>query len=74
MGAGLALSTLSVVLVARWADQAELTGAARTVAIQLANVSAFAGLWLAQFVILDRVLFADRVPVRQDRPVPVVSR
>lgn len=72
--AGLALSTLSVVLVARWAAHAQLTGAARTVAIQLANVAAFGGLWLLQFVILDRVLFADRVPVRQDRPVPVVSR
>lgn len=72
--AGLALSTLAVVLVARWADGVALTGAARTLAIQFANLAVFGGLWVLQFVILDRVLFADRVRVRQDRPVPVVSR
>ena len=72
--AGLALSTLAVVLVGRWADHASLTGAGRTLAIQAANVAAFGGLWLLQFVILDRVLFADRIRVGQDRRVPVVSR
>ena len=72
--AGLALSTLSVVAVGRWADHSALTGATRTVAIQAANLAAFGALWLLQFVVLDRLLFADRAPVRQDRRVPVVSR
>lgn len=72
--AGMALSTLAVSLTGRWADHADLTGASRTLAIQSANVAAFGALWLAQFVILDRVLFADRAAVRQDRRVPVVSR
>lgn len=72
--AGLVLSTLAVSVAGRWTDASDLTGATRTLAIQGANVVAFGTLWLAQFVILDRVLFADRGVVRQDRPVPVVSR
>ena len=72
--AGLVLSTLAVTLTGRWVDAAGLTGAARTLALQAASVTAFGALWLAQFVILDRVLFADRTRVRQDQPVPVVSR
>lgn len=72
--AGLVLSTLAVSVAGRWTDRAGLTGASRTLAIQCASVAAFGALWLAQFVILDRVLFADRSRVGQDRPVPVVSR
>lgn len=72
--AGLVLSTVLVSLAGRWVDAAGLTGAARTVTIQAASIAAFGTLWLAQFVILDRVLFADPTRVRQDRPVPVVSR
>ncbi len=72
--AGLVLSTIAVSLAGRWTEHAGLTGASRTLAIQCANVGAFGSLWLAQFVILDRVLFADRAPVGQDRRVPIVSR
>lgn len=72
--AGLVLSTLAVSLAGRWTDHVGLTGTSRTAVIQCASVVAFGALWLLQFVILDRVLFADRSRVRQDRPVPVVSR
>ncbi|MGN6692596.1 MAG: GtrA family protein [Aquihabitans sp.] len=72
--AGLVLSTLAVTAAGRWTDHAGLAGASRTLVLQCANVAAFGSLWLAQFVILDRILFADRAPVGQDRRVPVVSR
>jgi putative flippase GtrA len=72
--AGLVLSTLAVSAAGRWTEAAGLSGASRTAAIQCASIVAFGTLWLAQFVILDRLLFADRSRVRQDRPVPVVSR
>lgn len=72
--AGLALSTVAVVLAGRWTSAMGLTGASRTLAIQAASVAAFGTLWLIQFAILDRFLFADRSPVRQDHRVPVVSR
>jgi putative flippase GtrA len=72
--AGLALSTLAVSVIARWADGAGLADATRTVAVQAANLAAFGALWLVQFVVLDRVLFADRSPVGQDRQVPASPR
>ncbi len=72
--AGLVLSTLAVSAAGRWTDAAGLTGATRTVVIQAASIAAFGALWLVQFVILDRVLFADRARLGQDRRVPVVSR
>ncbi|WP_426573614.1 GtrA family protein [Aquihabitans sp. McL0605] len=71
--AGLVLSTLAVSLAGRWTDQAGLVGADRTMAIQAASLAAFGILWLLQFVLLDRVLFADRAGVGQDRPVPLPS-
>jgi putative flippase GtrA len=55
--AGLALSTLTVSLAAAWADAAGLHDFARTAVIEVANVVAWGSLWLAQFVILDRLLF-----------------
>jgi len=54
---GLALSTLAVSLAAAWAGAAGLHGAARTATIELANLAAWGSLWVAQFVILDRLLF-----------------
>lgn len=54
---GLALSTLTVTIAAAWAASTGVTGTARTVVIEGANVAAFGALWLAQFVVLDRVLF-----------------
>jgi putative flippase GtrA len=58
--AGLGLSTLAVGLTALWADSLGLEATARTVAVELANLAAFGTLWIAQFVILDRVLFRHR--------------
>ena len=55
--AGLALSTLTVSATAAWAGSAGLDGAARTVAIEVANLAAWGSLWIAQFIVLDRILF-----------------
>jgi putative flippase GtrA len=72
--AGLVLSTLAVTAAGAWTVRAGLTGTARTLTIQAASIAAFGTLWLLQFAVLDRVLFADRRGVGQDQPVPVVSR
>lgn len=58
--AGLVLSTLLVTLIGRWAASAELNATWRTLAVSAANLAAFGTLWVAQFLILDRVLFARR--------------
>ena len=60
--AGLALSTAAVAIAAAWAGSLGLTGATRTFVIELANVAAFGSLWLAQYVLLDRVLFRRPPP------------
>jgi putative flippase GtrA len=54
---GLALSTLTVSLAEAWAAAVGVDATTRTVVIEAANVAAFGSLWIAQFVILDRVLF-----------------
>ena len=54
---GLALSTLTVTLTAEWADHAAVSSLTRTLMVEGANIAAFGLLWIAQFVILDRVLF-----------------
>jgi putative flippase GtrA len=54
---GLTASTIAVSLAASWAASAGLDGVARTAVIEAANVVAWGSLWVAQFVILDRVLF-----------------
>jgi putative flippase GtrA len=66
--AGLALSTAAVTIVARWATGARFDPGMRTLLVEMANVSAFGSLWIAQFVLLDRVLFG-----RQPATVPVTS-
>lgn len=49
---GLGLSTLAVAVIHdRWAS---------SVAVSAANIGAFALIWMAKFVFLDRWLFADR--------------
>jgi putative flippase GtrA len=65
--AGLALSTLAVHRAAIWAEHAGLSGAARTIAVEAANIAAFGSLWIAQFLILDRVLFRHPSPP----PLPI---
>jgi len=57
---GLGLSTIAVSLAAGWAMTAGLGTAARTLVAQGANVATFGTLWVVQFVLLDRVLFARR--------------
>ena len=58
---GLALSTFAVHVTAVWADAAGWMRLARTVAVEVANLGAFGSLWVLQFVLLDRVLFGQRV-------------
>lgn len=58
---GLVLSTVAVSGAARWSDGAGFSGATRTMAVEFANVAAFGSLWIAQFFILDRVLFRRQV-------------
>ncbi len=49
---GLALSTIAVAAVEdRWES---------AVAVSIANIAAFAVLWTAKFLLLDRILFAER--------------
>lgn len=59
--AGLALSTAAVMVAARWAAAAGFDPGMRTLLVEMANVTAFGSLWIAQFVVLDRVLFGRRV-------------
>jgi putative flippase GtrA len=70
--AGLALSTLTVSLAAAWAAHAGVTGTARTFVIETANVAAFGSLWIAQFLILDRILFRSRIEASASNPTTAV--
>ncbi len=67
---GLALSTLTVTLAASWADSVGLQGFALTAAIEAANIVAWGSLWVAQFLILDRILFRSEVT---SAPTPVAA-
>ena len=58
--AGLALSTVAVDRADHLARALAFTGPTRTMALLAANVSAFGVLWVAQFLLLDRVLFRER--------------
>jgi hypothetical protein len=55
--AGLALSTISVALTDAWAAGAHLAPPVHTVMLLVAHLSGFGILWVAQFILLDRVLF-----------------
>lgn len=65
--AGLGLSTATVSAAGRWASSAGLPTGGRTAVVLAANVAAFGSLWVLQFVVLDRVLFARRGPGRGSR-------
>jgi putative flippase GtrA len=68
--AGLLLSTLTVSVAAAWSASSGVDGTARTLAIEAASIAAFGSLWIAQFVILDRVLFRTRPPLATVALVP----
>ena len=59
---GLALSTLAVSLASAFAVSSGLSGAMRTLLIEAANIAAWGSLWLAQFFVLEHVLFAGDSP------------
>ncbi len=61
---GLAVSTVAVSVAAGWAAESGLGTGVRALVAQGANVATFGTLWLAQYVLLDRVLFANRTPAR----------
>jgi len=54
---GLALSTLAVHVAAGWAADLGLGTNLRTAAVEAANLAAFGSVWVAQFVVLDRLVF-----------------
>lgn len=58
--AGLALSTLTVVVTAAVVDARGIDGPARTLLVQVADLAGFGALWVLQFVLLDRWLFRAR--------------
>jgi putative flippase GtrA len=67
--AGLALSTIAVGVADVWASGAQLAPAVHTITLLVAHLFGFGVLWVAQFILLDRVLFGrdahrDRNPPR----------
>jgi putative flippase GtrA len=59
--AGLVLSTVAVALSDSWLHGAHLGAPLRTAVILLSHLSGFGILWVAQFALLERVLFRGRV-------------
>jgi putative flippase GtrA len=55
---GLALSTLTVALADSWAKHLHLSPLVHTGTIVVGHLSGFGALWVLQFWLLDRVLFA----------------
>jgi putative flippase GtrA len=55
---GLALSTVTVGIADAWASARHLTPAVHTATILVGHLGGFGVLWILQFVLLDRVLFA----------------
>jgi putative flippase GtrA len=68
--AGLAISTLAVHFAVAWASGRGMSSGGRAAVAAMANLAAFGSLWIAQFVILDRVLFASGRPTRTTDPSP----
>jgi putative flippase GtrA len=65
--AGLVLSTLAVALTDTWLHGAHLGEPFRTLVIITAHLSGFGLLWIAQFVLLERVLFRRPSPLESPR-------
>ena len=58
---GLALSTLTVGMADTWASHTHLSSTGHLATILVGHLGGFGVLWVLQFVLLDRVLFAGRV-------------
>ena len=58
--AGLVLSTLAVALTDSWLHGSHLGEPLHTLVILTAHLSGFGLLWVAEFLLLERVLFAHR--------------
>jgi putative flippase GtrA len=56
---GLALSTIAVSFASALAASSGFSTGVRTFVIEAANAGAWGSIWLGQFFVLDRVLFAD---------------
>lgn len=56
---GLGLSTVAVSLAAAWAARMGFDNTLRTVTVEVASIASFGSLWLLQFVVLDRLMFAN---------------
>jgi putative flippase GtrA len=56
--AGLALSTVTVGIADRWAARAHIVGVFHTGAVLVGHLGGFGLLWVVQFVVLDRLVFA----------------
>jgi putative flippase GtrA len=54
-------STLVVHLAGEWAGGHHLASIARTVVVETASITSFGVFWVAQYVLLDRLLFRRRV-------------
>jgi putative flippase GtrA len=63
----LVLSSVAVSGAASWADHVQLSVGLRTAVVLAVNVAVFGSLWIAQFFLLDRVLFRSRAPARGTR-------
>jgi putative flippase GtrA len=68
--AGLAVSTLAVHGAVAWALDRGMSAGGRAAVAALANLAAFGSLWIVQFVVLDRVLFASGRQERTTDPSP----
>ncbi|MFI5372544.1 MAG: GtrA family protein, partial [Candidatus Eisenbacteria bacterium] len=62
---GLVLSTVAVALTDSWTHGVRLgSPLLHTLLLLMAQLSGFGILWIAQFLLLDRVLFADQATAR----------
>jgi putative flippase GtrA len=61
--AGLAASTIAVARVASFTGS--WPTAARSIVLPAANLSVFGALWIVQFAVLERVLFADHTAEKE---------
>jgi hypothetical protein len=68
--AGLALSTIAVAFAGAFAQSSGLSGGVRTLLIEGASLAAWGTLWLGQFFVLDRLLFAARSPRSSEVRMP----